>query len=103
MTAGYFNEKAFGVMFSDKFNVKAGITGTSVLQRDEMRALEQDSIFITLLALFGIFILFIVSFRMWVSPLLAIISVVIGVVWALGVSSFLIDYLMSQKQKTYYP
>jgi len=37
--------------------------------------------------------LFVISFRMWVSPLLAILTVIMGVTWAMGFSSFLVEYL----------
>ena len=78
---------------SQGFNINAGLTGTMVLQRDEMKALENDSFSITLLALLSVFILFVISFRMWTGPLLSIITVVVGVVWALGIASFLVEHL----------
>ena len=78
---------------SKKFNINAGLTGTMVLQRDEMEALKNDSFSITLLALISIFVLFVISFKMWTGPLLSIITVIIGVVWALGISSFLVENL----------
>ncbi|MFQ6610027.1 MAG: MMPL family transporter, partial [Fidelibacterota bacterium] len=76
-----------------KHNIEAGLTGTLVLGRDEMVAVNNDSWRITILALIGIFILFVASFRIWVSPLLAIITVVFGVIWAMGISSILVDNL----------
>ena len=78
---------------SKDFNINAGLTGTMVLQRDEMRALENDSFSITLLALISVFILFVISFRMWTGPLLSIIAVVIGIIWALGIASFFVEHL----------
>jgi len=67
-------------------NISAGLTGTIPLARDEMVAMQNDSMTITMLALVGILILFIVAFRMLVSPILAIITLIIGIVWALGVA-----------------
>ncbi|MBT3681591.1 MAG: MMPL family transporter [Candidatus Marinimicrobia bacterium] len=78
---------------AEKFNVEAGLTGSLVLGRDEMHAVESDSMRITILALIGIFLLFVISFRMWASPILAIITVCFGVLWALGISNFLVDNL----------
>ena len=78
---------------SKDFNINAGLTGTMVLQRDEMRALENDSFSITLLALISVFILFVISFRMWTGPLLSIIAVVIGIIWALGIASLFVEHL----------
>ena len=78
---------------SNKFNVSAGLTGSITLQRDEMHAMEEDSFTITVIALIGILILFIVSFRMWVSPILSILTIILGVIWAIGFASLLIEYL----------
>ena len=78
---------------STQFGVMAGLTGSIVLGRDEYKAFTSDSWTVSILALIGIFILFVISFRMWVSPLLAILTVVMGVTWAMGFSSFLVEYL----------
>ncbi len=78
---------------SQTYHVNAGLTGTLVLGRDEMRAVESDSWQITILAIIGIFILFIVSFRILISPLLALTAVMFGVIWAMGVGSILVDSL----------
>ncbi len=74
-------------------DVKAGLTGTIPLARDEIVAMENDSMTITMLALIGILVLFIVAFRMLVSPLLAIITLIIGVIWALGLAWVLVGQL----------
>jgi len=70
----------------DEIGVRAGLTGTIPLGRDEMVSLENDTMTITMIALIGILILFIVAFRMLVSPILAIITLIIGVLWALGIA-----------------
>ena len=70
----------------DEIGVRAGLTGTIPLGRDEMVSVQNDSMMITMIALIGILILFIVAFRMLVSPILAIITLIIGVIWALGVA-----------------
>ncbi|MEE9574301.1 MAG: MMPL family transporter [Candidatus Neomarinimicrobiota bacterium] len=70
----------------DEIGVRAGLTGTIPLGRDEMVSIQNDSMTITTIALVGILILFIVAFRMLVSPILAIITLAIGVLWALGVA-----------------
>ena len=75
------------------FNVEAGVTGSIVLGRDELEAMESDSMVITILALIGIFFLFVFAFRMWTSPFLAILTVILGVVWSMGFSALLIDHL----------
>ena len=75
------------------YGITAGLTGSMVLGRDEYEAFTSDSWTVSILALIGIFILFVISFRMWVSPLLAILTVIMGVTWAMGFSSFLVEYL----------
>ncbi len=70
----------------DEMGVRAGLTGTIPLGRDEMVSVQNDSMTITMIALVGILILFIVAFRMLISPILAIITLIIGVLWALGVA-----------------
>ena len=70
----------------DEIGVRAGLTGTIPLGRDEMVSVQNDSMLITMIALISILILFIVAFRMLVSPILAIITLIIGVIWALGVA-----------------
>ncbi len=72
--------------YAREFGVEAGLTGAIPLQRDELRAMEEDSFTITSIALILILILFIIAFKMIVSPILAIITLIIGVVWALGVT-----------------
>ncbi|NHZ87410.1 MAG: MMPL family transporter, partial [Planctomycetia bacterium] len=68
-----------------EIGVRAGLTGTVPLARDEMVSVQNDSMTITMIALVGILILFIMAFRMLVSPIL-VITLMIGVVWALGIA-----------------
>lgn len=76
-----------------KYGVDAGLTGTVPLQRDEMEAMQSDSFLITLLALVGILILFMLAFRMVISPILAILTLVIGILWAMGLAWLLVGQL----------
>ncbi len=71
---------------ADKFGVSAGLTGSIPLSRDEMVSVENDSFTITLFALLGVMILFFVAFRMFISPILAIITLIFGVIWGMGVA-----------------
>jgi len=69
-----------------ELGIQAGLTGMVPLSRDEMVAASSDSYTITSIALVGILILFVVAFRMLVSPLLAIITLIVGVTWAMGLA-----------------
>ena len=71
----------------------AGTTGTMALARDEMVAASEDMYVSSILAFILIILLFILSFRMWSAPLLAGISLVIGVVWAAGFATLTIGSL----------
>jgi uncharacterized protein len=64
--------------------IDAGTTGLMALSRDEMNAFESDLYVTTLIAFVLIIGMFIVSFRMWAAPLLAGISLIVGVIWASG-------------------
>ncbi len=73
--------------------VQAGLAGAIPLARDEMVAMETDSFTITSIALVAILILFVVAFRMIVSPILAIMTLIIGIIWALGLSYLFVGSL----------
>ncbi|NQV38742.1 MAG: MMPL family transporter [Candidatus Marinimicrobia bacterium] len=78
---------------AEELGVYAGLTGIIPLARDEMVAMETDSFTITSIALIGILILFIIAFRMVVSPILAITTLIIGIIWALGLSYLFVGSL----------
>ena len=62
----------------------AGPTGTMAMGVDEMKAVEKDMSYTTMLAFILILALFIISFRMWSAPLLAFTSLIIGIMWTVG-------------------
>ena len=78
---------------AEKHGIRAGLTGAIVLGRDKMHAIEQDSWTISIVALIGILILFVVAFRMLVSPILAILTLVVGITWAMGLAWLLVGEL----------
>ncbi|RMG23070.1 MAG: multidrug RND transporter, partial [Methanobacteriota archaeon] len=67
-------------------NVKVGLTGTLTLSRDEMVASQESLNFTSIISLTGIFILLALSFRMWIAPILALITLIVGTLWATGVA-----------------
>ncbi len=71
---------------AEKFGVDAGLTGSIVIGRDKMAAISTDMIVITLAALAGVLILFMVAFRMIIAPFLAVFTVIFGVIWAMGLA-----------------
>ncbi|MCD4695945.1 MAG: MMPL family transporter [Bacteroidales bacterium] len=64
--------------------VLAGATGTMAMGVDETDAVSADMSYTSLFAFLLIFILFVISFRMWSAPILATISLIIGITWTAG-------------------
>ena len=71
----------------------AGTTGMFALSRDETVAASEDMYITSLVALVLILALFIISFRMWVAPLLAGISLTIGIIWTAGFAALTVGSL----------
>ncbi|MCK5739707.1 MMPL family transporter [bacterium] len=76
-----------------EFGVDVGLAGGIVIQRDEMNATTEDSMTLTLLALAAVFLLFVFTFRMISAPILAILNLIIGIIWAMGLSALFVDSL----------
>jgi predicted RND superfamily exporter protein len=73
--------------------VKAGLTGTVSLGRDEMVFSTNDMKFTSVVAMVLVLILFILTFRMWSSPILAGINLIIAIIVAAGVSAVFLESL----------
>jgi len=74
-------------------DVRAGLTGFIPIGHDEMVYSEQSLGYTTLIALIAILILLIISFRMWVAPVFAILNLLIGIVWAIGITAVVVGQL----------
>jgi hopanoid biosynthesis associated RND transporter like protein HpnN len=74
-------------------SIFAGTTGAVALNRDEMQAVSSDVYSTSLLALLLIIALFILSFRMWVAPILASLTLIIGIIWTAGFAALTIGSL----------
>jgi len=74
-------------------DVQAGLTGFIAVGRDEMVYSEKSLGYTTLIAVIAILMLLILSFRMWVAPVLALASLLVGLVWAVGVAALLVGQL----------
>ena len=73
--------------------IHAGTTGTMALARDETVAANEDMYLTSLLAFALIIALFVISFRMWVAPLLAGACLLIGVIWTAGFAALTVGSL----------
>ncbi len=74
-------------------DVRAGLTGMIAIGRDEMVYSEQSLGYTTLIAVLAILILLMVSFRMWVAPVLAIANLLVGLIWAVGTAAVFVGQL----------
>ncbi|MCK4751770.1 MAG: MMPL family transporter, partial [Bacteroidales bacterium] len=73
--------------------IKAGMTGMMPLARDEMVYSMKDMQLTSMVAFVLVIALFILSFRMWTSPLLAGANLIIGIIWAAGFGAIFLDSL----------
>ncbi len=74
-------------------DVRAGLTGFIPIGRDEMVYSQQSLGYTTGIAIVAILILLIISFRMWVAPLFAILNLTIGIIWAIGTAAVVVGQL----------
>lgn len=74
-------------------NLQFGQTGMSVISRDEMDAGMHDTVMNLLTAIIAIFLLLSLSFRMWSSSFLAMIALLTGVIWDIGLASVVFGQL----------
>ena len=86
-------QKIIDETVKDYPEVKAGLTGMIPLGRDEMVYAQQSMNYTSLFAFITILILLILSFRMWIAPLFAILNLAVGLIWAIGLAAILVKSL----------
>ncbi|MBN2000770.1 MMPL family transporter [candidate division KSB1 bacterium] len=74
-------------------DVRAGLSGDVSREHDEQVYSQQTLGYTSLIAMVAIFLLLVISFRMWVAPFLAILTLVIGVIWANGLAFLVVGRL----------
>jgi hopanoid biosynthesis associated RND transporter like protein HpnN len=65
-------------------NINAGLTGRPVLAADEMAASNRDMNTATALAVAAVAVLFVISFKSFTRPVLAVLSLIMGISWTYG-------------------
>ena len=80
-------------LLEDFPNVNGGLTGMIAIGRDEMVYSEQSLGYTSLIAIIAILILLIVSLRMLVAPLFALINLLVGIIWAVGTAAIVVGQL----------
>ncbi len=78
---------------SDFPQVRAGLTGTIPLGRDETVYSMKDMQTTSVVALILVLLVFILSFRMWTAPLLAGLNLILAIVIAAGIGAVFLDSL----------
>lgn len=73
--------------------VEAGLTGFIAVGRDETVYSQQALGYTTVIALLAIMFLLMISFRMWVAPLLAVGNLLVGLIWAIGLAAAVVGQL----------
>jgi predicted RND superfamily exporter protein len=73
--------------------VEAGLSGQIAREYDEQTHAQQSIGYTSVFAMIAILIFLIVSFRMWVAPLLAIINLMVGIIWAMGTAGIMVGQL----------
>jgi len=72
---------------------KYGLTGMHVIARDELVSTTRDSTLAMIIGLILVLIILITAFKMWVSPLLAAVPLLVGIIWDMGLTSIVIGRL----------
>ncbi len=80
-------------LLADFPDVQAGLTGFIAVGRDEMVYSAKSLGYTTFIAVIAILVLLILSFRMWVAPVLALASLLVGLVWAVGTAALIVGQL----------
>lgn len=80
--------------FKEKYpQTRFRLTGLHVVFQDEMEASSSDSMTLTNIAFLIVLAGFVIAFRMWTAPLLAMVSLGLGIVWDLGITALAIGRL----------
>ncbi len=74
-------------------SIEAGLSGPIAREHDEQTYSTQAIGFTSLIALVIILLLLIISFRMLIAPIFALLTLIFGVVWAMGASWLVVGQL----------
>ncbi len=80
-------------LLKDYPDVEAGLTGLIATERDENVYAYRSMGYSTVIALIVILVLLMISFRMWVAPIFAVVNLIVGLIWAVGIVYLVVGYL----------
>lgn len=72
---------------------RISLTGIPVLENDEMRRSQRDSLQSALISVVGVSLLFLIGFRGWRHPCLGMITLGVGMAWSFGFTTLVIGHL----------
>ncbi|MCC7510573.1 MAG: MMPL family transporter [Planctomycetes bacterium] len=70
-----------------------GLTGRPVIYSDEMAASSRDMTWATIFSVVAVGLMFIIAFRSFVRPMLAVLCLVLALAWTFGATTLLIGHL----------
>ncbi|QTA37685.1 MMPL family transporter [Thermosipho ferrireducens] len=70
---------------AQQYGIKAGLTGSLVIARDEMVVTTKDTTYATILSITLIILIFIAGFKAIRYTILATVPLVLGIIWTLGI------------------
>lgn len=74
-------------------NLTIGLTGRPVIYSDEMSASGRDMTIATLFAVLAVGLMFVITFRSFVRPAFAVLSLLLALCWTIGATTLLIGHL----------
>lgn len=80
-------------MSKDFPDVEVGLTGLIATERDENVYATRSLGYSTLIAVIVILFLLMISFRMWVAPIFAVVNLIVGLIWAVGITFLVVGHL----------
>jgi hopanoid biosynthesis associated RND transporter like protein HpnN len=72
---------------------RIGLTGLPVIEHDEMKSSQTSMAQVSLVSLAGVSLLFVAGFGGWRHPLLAVVSLSVGTIWAMGYITVAVGHL----------
>lgn len=86
-------EAELAEVLADHPTVSAGLTGMLAVGRDEMKYSTQGLEISSAISIFAIGALLFFAFKMWVAPVLALLNLIIGLIWAAGLVAVFVPVL----------
>jgi hopanoid biosynthesis associated RND transporter like protein HpnN len=74
-------------------DVKIGLTGIPVLENDEMRRSQADSLLASVISYLGVALILFIGFRGFLHPMLGLLMLAVGMAWSFGYTTVAVGHL----------